>query len=218
VIKFPNVADLVPEGKSGDVEVRHIEVDERAAEFSAIRAAINPGREVAVGVGTYAQLFVGRQLMMSDTEAERISNTGIVHCARGHVLIAGLGLGMIVHPIAAKREVESITIVELSPHVIKLVATTLPKKAKVVEGDIFEWKPPVGTKYDTIYFDIWPDITTDNLKDMTRLHRRYAKFAAKDAWVESWQRGHLMVVKQREARARRNNPFAGMVRCGTFRS
>ncbi len=218
MIKFPNVADVVAEGTSGNVEIRHIVVDKRAADFTRLRAALHPGREVAVEEGKYAQLFVDGVLMMSDTASERLSNAGIVRSARGHVLIAGLGLGMIVHPMAAKREVKSITIVELSPDVIKLVGGTLPKKAKVVEGSIFDFKPPTGTKYDTIYFDIWPNISTENLKDMSRLHRRFWRYLTDDSIMDSWERDVLLYRREQERRARRSNPYAGMVRCGTFRS
>lgn len=209
---FPCVADIVPAGVSGNVEVRHIEVDARQAEFTMIRAAIHPDRDEYVAPGKYAQLFINGSIMMSDTGMERHSNMGVVRKARGRVLIGGLGLGMIIHPIAAKSEVESITIIEKSPDVIKLVAQTLPKKATVIEADIFEWKPPKEVKYDCLYFDIWYGISTSNLKEMTRLNRRFARAKAPGAWVDSWQRSKLL----RRLKAEKKDPWRGaMGRCGS---
>ena len=214
MIKFPQVADFLPEGESGNVSIKHAVVDKAASDFTKIRAAVNPGRDEYIEPGKYAQLFVGGTLMMSDTAMERRSNIGAVLNAKGHMLIAGLGLGMIVHPIAAKKEVKSITIIEKSPDVIKLVAPSLPKKAKAVLGDIFEWAPPKGTRYDAIYFDIWPHITTDNLDDMAKLNRRFARCKAPGAWVDSWQRDLLLYRRRQE----RRDPFSGLMgRCGSFR-
>lgn len=201
---FPNIADIVPEGTSGNVRIEHLVVDEEGSKFTRIREAVNPGRSEYVAPGKYARLYVDGELMMSDTAMERRSNIGAVVGAKGHVLIAGLGLGMIVHPIAAKKEVKSITIIEKSSDVIKLVAPTLPNKAKAIEGDIFVWTPEKGTKYDSLYFDIWAGICTDNLDDMAKLNRRFARFKAPDAWADSWQRDLLLYRRRQE----RNAPWA----------
>lgn len=214
MLKWPVIADLVPEGRSGNVEIRHMVVGKAESDFTALRAAINPGRDLFVSQGRYAQLFVNGGIMMSDTDMEKRSNTDVCQNASGHVLIAGLGLGMIVHPIANKPEVKRITIVEKSPDVIKLVAPSLPKKAAVVEGDIFTWTPAKGAKYDTIYFDIWPDITTDNLVSMAKLHRRFGRYKAPGAWMESWQRARLQSIRRREQR----DPYRGIMGgCGYAR-
>jgi hypothetical protein len=206
-IEWTAVADVLPEGHSGNVEIRHMVIDKRTSEFTALRAAFNPGRDLHVSEGRYAQLFVGGGIMMSDTDMEKRSNTSVCNHATGRVLIAGLGLGMIIHPIAKKPDVESITIVEMSPDVIKLVAPSLPEKAEVVEGDIFKWTPAKGAKFSTIYFDIWPDISTDNLAAMAKLHRRFARFKAPGAWMESWQRGRLQTHRRRE----RRDPYRGLM-------
>jgi Ribosomal RNA adenine dimethylase len=195
---FPVVADILPEGTSGRVRIEHFTVTEKDAEFTALRAAFK-GRDEYVAPGRYVRLYVGGELMMSDTGMEKRSNVEVVSRAKGHVLIAGLGIGMITHPIAAKKEVKSITIVEKSPDVIKLVAPTLHKKVTVVEGDIFTWVPP-KTKYDTLYFDIWAGICTDNLDDIAKLNRRFARYKAQGAWSDSWQRDLLLHRRRQESR------------------
>lgn len=213
MITWPNLASLIPEGESGNVRVEHMEIDKRASEFTHIRAMVNPGRDEYIPQGVYVRLYVGHETMMTDTPMEKHSNRDVVLIASGRVLIAGLGVGMILHPIADKERVEHITVIEKNPDVIKLVAPSLPKKVTVVEGDIFEWTPPKGTKFDTIYFDIWPHITLDNLPQMAKLHRRFGRFKAEGGWMESWKRDHLLRQKRREG----SDPWRGMVRCGSGR-
>lgn len=139
--------------------------------------------------------------MMSDTDAERRSNYEVVRRATGDVLVAGLGLGMIFHPILAKPEVRSVTVVEKFADVVALVEPTLsPVKLRVVVADIFAWKPPTGVKWDAIYFDIWPDICVDNLKEMATLHRRFSRRLNPSGWMGSWKYGELLALRQRGRR------------------
>ena len=193
---FPKMVEILPEGTSGQVVVRHIEVTEQDSAFTRIRA-IQHGRDAYVPAGRYAHLMVGHTLMMSDTPMEQRTNSGIVRQAHGHVLIAGLGLGMIPHPIAAKANVTEITVIEKYADVIRLVGPTLPAKVRVIEADIFTWKPEKGTRYDTLYWDIWPDITESNLDEMATLNRRFARCKAEDAWMGAWCQDELKAQRRR---------------------
>ena len=204
---FPRMPDILPEGQLGIAKVDHFEISEQASSFSGLRAVIQGRRDDFVPPGKYARLIVGRELMMTDTQMERRSNYEVVRRARGHVFIAGLGLGMILHPILNKPEVTHVTVVEKFGDVIRLVGPTLPHPEKVtfVEADALDYKPAKGTKFDVIYFDIWPSTSQDNLPDMTRLHRRFAHFKAPGGWVDSWMKSTLTDMKRREAR----NPRRG---------
>lgn len=195
-VTFPKMAEKLPAGALGIARVEHFTVSEEDSKFTSIRAVLN--RDEFVPAGTYARLYVGRTLMMSDTAMEQVSNLAVVRHAHGHVFIAGLGLGMILHPILEKPEVTKVTVVEKYGDVIKLVSPTLPhqEKLETIEADVLTWKPAKGTKYDTIYFDIWPNITGDNLEDMTLLHRRFAHFKAPGAWMNSWKRDYLLDQKR----------------------
>lgn len=194
---FPAMIDLVPEGRVGNAEVVHFDISDAAAMMESMRGQMTFS-------GRYAELRVYGQLVMSDTSYEKRSNYGVVLQARGHVLIAGLGLGMILHPILAKAYVESVTVVEISADVIELIRPTLPTDSRLtlVNADISTWRPPKGTKYDCIYFDIWPDICTDNLAEMRRLHQAFKFFKAPDGWMESRDRDRLRYVLAREKRER----------------
>jgi len=206
-MKFRPMFQVVPEGVEGEVKISHFEVSKMDSTFTMIRAMQNPLSYVPEGV--YCRLTVGRTLMMTDTSMEKRSNYGVVQNSRGNVLIAGLGIGMVLLPILEKPEVETVTVIEKYKDVIKLVETHIReaagdagKKLQVIVADIFEWVPPKGGKWDTLYFDIWPDMCTDNLKDMEKLHRKFARRKTPGAWMDSWQKDYLKYQKQREKRCR----------------
>jgi hypothetical protein len=131
--------------------------------------------------------------IMSDTPMEHRTNYGILNKANGDVLIGGLGIGMILMPLMRKEEVKSITIVEKYQDIIDMVGTQLPlnDKVKIVQGDIFENNFPKGTKFDTIYFDIWNFINSDVYEEMKELKKMYRRClrSKKDnpnSWIGCW--------------------------------
>lgn len=150
--------------------------------------------------GTYCRLFVDNQLVMSDTRMERISNSHFVANANGNVLIAGLGLGLIIHNIINKPEVTKILVVEKYQDVVDLVKPKFEnEKLTVVCEDIFNFN--TSEKFDTIYFDIWPDINTDNLEDIKKLHNKF-KFKLNRSnprsYMNSWMKEFLQQEKRKE--------------------
>jgi len=194
MIAFPSIPEVLPEGECGIAKVEHYEVSCSDSMFTSIRTMQHPG--AFVSEGKYAKLMVGHRLMMSDTSMERRSNYEVVRQARGNVLIAGLGLGMIVHPILRKPEVTSVEVIEKYQDVIDLVAPEIQKweggeKFSTIHADVLDWKPTKGRKWDTIYFDIWTDICTDNLDEISTLHRRFARRKPSDGWMGSWMRERL---------------------------
>ena len=71
----------------------------------------------------------------------------------GHVLCAGLGLGLMVHTLSANPEVTRITVVEREKDVIDLVAPLVPQdKLHVVHGDFWEYR---GRQPDGVLFDLF---------------------------------------------------------------
>jgi spermidine synthase len=135
------------------------------------------------------------KLVMSDTPMEVATNREVVERATGRVLIAGLGLGLILGPIFAKPDVEAVTVVEREPDVIALVGPLVQDpRLEIICADIEVWRPPRGARYETIYFDIWPDIDVANLVQIKRLHRRFRRRLARapGAWLGSWQYASLL--------------------------
>lgn len=203
--RYHYMADVIPEGKSGNVEVKHFTI---CAGLNA-RWAAHP--EERICEGRYAQLLVGGGLMMSDTVAELESNDEAVTAARGDVLIAGLGLGLITLPILQKPSVRSVTVIEKSPHVVRLIEDHL---RNVISGnqsagflvwtaDIHKWlpKPENVCKFDYIYFDIWPNICVDDVDEMKQLHRAFRPYLRKGGKLTSWNYEHLCELR-REGRWR----------------
>lgn len=194
---FKSIPDIVPEGSKGVAKVEHFVVDNFNSRMSAIRREYVPE-------GKYARLYVSGRLMMSDTSMEHRTNWQIGSRANGNVLIAGLGLGMVLTSILDKEEVKSVTVIEKYQDVIDLISPNYKSdKLSIICADIFEWKPVKGTKYDVIYFDIWPDICTDNLDEISRLHNKF-KFSLNrsnpNSWMDSWCKEELKYYKRRDSR------------------
>jgi len=168
-----------------------------------MRAIRDGGHLFTMLPGKYVRLAVNKQLMMSDTRMERLSNQEFIQRANGHVLIAGLGIGLIIENIKDKLAtgmVQSITVIEKYKDVIKLVKPYFKhEKIKIVEADIMDWQPPTGMKYDTIYFDIWPTICEDNLPEISKLHNRF-KFKVNRSnpkwFMNSWMKEYIQKMKR----------------------
>lgn len=178
----------VPEGVSGDWSVRRMTVSPHDESFGRMRAAVT-GSGRFVPAGTYTALRHRGDIVMSDTPDEIRDHLDAIFNARGHCLVAGLGLGLVAQAVASKPNVARVTIVEKSPDVIKLVAPWLRGKfgdrVEIVEADVFTWAPPRGSKFGMAWFDVWDSICRDNVEEMKRLHR---KFARRAEWKGSWAR------------------------------
>lgn len=179
----------VPEGSRGKWTVSKFTVSEEDAKFSALRAAIK-GRGY-VSAGTYTQLTCqGRGIVMSDTPDERRDHYVAVRMACDHVLINGLGLGMVLGAILKKekmgvKSVSKVTVVELDADVIELVGPTYANDSRVeiVHASAFDYQPPKGVEYGAVWHDVWDSICGDNLPEMTKLKRKYGRRAD---WQGCW--------------------------------
>ena len=205
---FPYMAQIVPAGASGDVTVGHLTITDRGGIHAQLHGAGTTN-------GTYAVLKIRRSVVMSDTDMERRSNIGAIVRSVGDVLIGGLGLGMIVCPMLRNPDVRTITVIEQSADVIRLVEPAIrgwasregisaETRLQVLPGDVFTWTPAKGQKFDAIYFDIWPDICEDNLDGIGRLHQRGKAWKRPGAFMDSWQADAL---RSRRRADRRRNPW-----------
>ena len=88
-----------------------------------------------------------------------------IAAARGKVVTFGLGLGYYAYMVARKPEVESITVIEKSPDVIRLFKKHIfpyfenKEKVRIINADAFEYAenimPTEG--YDYAFVDTWRD-------------------------------------------------------------
>lgn len=187
----------VPTGTSGEWSVVKFTITPEAAKLERLRGMLHGGRYVPEG--DYTALKRGGNTIMSDTPDEMSDHRRAIHLARGRVLIAGLGLGMVLQAIASKPEVTHVTVIEQSEDVIALVwphyLAMFGDKVELVHGSIFDYKPPKGESFDAAWYDIWDDLCTDNLKQMATLHR---KFARSTGWQDSWGKEILKYRRERE--------------------
>lgn len=111
----------------------------------------------------------GRSIM-SDSEQEYHEHQHFLPYAHGHILSAGLGLGMIHSPLMQNENFKSITIVEHSQEVIDLVWDHCPKdeRFKIVLADIYDYEPT--QKFDIGWFDSWVGIDPNNQRAKNTPH------------------------------------------------
>jgi hypothetical protein len=165
----------LPEGRKGDWAVERFEVSKRDADFNNVRSLFSGDRPIQPG--TYTRLTYRGSVIMSDTPMERCDHIWPVIHSHGHCLVNGLGIGMVTNAMLLRKEVTKVTVVEISPDVIALVAphyqSLYGDRFEVVNEDAFTYKP-IG-KYGMVWHDIWADICTDNLEEMTKLKRKYGR-------------------------------------------
>lgn len=184
----------VPVNEVGAHKIERFEVSEQDAAFFNLRCSINGYSHRSIEAGTYTRLVRSGTFdpVMSDTPAEMDDHIEPITRARGHVLIAGLGIGMVAEACLRHPDVTKVTVVELSTDVISLVGGYLEdkwgEKIEIIWDDILEWEPPKGENYGMAWFDIWDDICEDNLDDMNKLTRRFCRRAD---WYGHWAKEEI---------------------------
>ena len=134
------------------------------------------------GTGNWSE-----ETIMSDTPQEIHDHDEFIWNARGKVLIAGLGLGLVLKNVAKKDCVEKVTVVEKEQEVIDMVWKYYVKefgdKIELIHEDIFKWNFPRCSKWDWAWYDIWPTICGDNYSQILELHK---KFRNRVHYQRSW--------------------------------
>ena len=92
---------------------------------------------------------------MVDDPANYIAMVKYGRDSSGHVLTAGLGLGLVAHELVKNDKVDSVTIIERNEDVIYLTAKYLPNGVNLIQGDFWEYIKSSDIKFDTIIADIW---------------------------------------------------------------
>jgi methylase of polypeptide subunit release factors len=131
------------------------------------------------------------EVWMSDTPMEHNSNYDALQKAAGDVLVVGLGLGMLSLAMCHKKEVRSVTVLEIEPAVIELVAPHVHhKKLRIILAD--GKQPPIqGRHFDLIYVDIWPTICSDNWPEMKELLALYRRHRRTGGIVDGWMKDYV---------------------------
>jgi len=187
----------VPAGRSGSWVVEKVSLPERGYDSDS-----DPRPDCfKYRPGEYTCLRRGPEQFMTDLYDEWWTQRDALREALargGEVLITGLGLGLIAEAMLRqpKGRVSRVTVVELSPDVIRLVALYLtgryPGRIEVVEGDAFTWTPPADRRFTVGWHDIWPDPYGPAVAgEIERLEQRYRPWCD---WQGSWPRGYLRAI------------------------
>ena len=189
------VTQLYPEKeKKGCATITPYEFDSKDDILFNLRAIRDGGGLFKMYDGDYVKLHVDGELMMSDTAMERKSNKEIVENAKGKVIIAGLGLGVILTQILENENVSKVVVVEKYQDVIDLVKPKFTHpKLEIVNSDIHQFE--TDETFDTIYLDIWPTISTDNLDEIFELEFKFRKILNIDGYIDSWMK-NLLIIDQ----------------------
>lgn len=205
---IPSVKSITPlyaeKEEKGVAKISRFEFKNSDNPLYNLRAVRDGGYMMKMYDGHYTRLVVDGQMMMSDTAMERLSNKYFVVNANGRVFVAGLGLGLIIKPLLDKESITEIVVVEKYQDVIDLVEPKLKHpKLKVICADIFEYKPAKGELFDTIYFDIWPTISTENLGEMKTLSNKFKYHLNRKnpfAFMDAWLKDYLVKMRRSERR------------------
>lgn len=152
-----------------------------------------------VQVGKYTRLRTRLETVMSDTTAEIMDHAEPIARASGICFVAGLGLGVVAQAMLRNEKVKRVDVVEKSTDVIKLVGDHYRQKFgdrfNLIHADVFDYRPRCD--YDVSWFDIWPVIASENLKQMDQLHK---KFQSRSGWLRSWLYNDCVKMKKAESR------------------
>ena len=179
--EFKNMAEIHPEGESasGRYTMNYVQ----AREMSDMAKMMNPEyasqKDQMVCVLRDTEL---QEIVMSDSAMEQDTNIDVVRGAKGDVLVAGMGMGMILLAMQDRPEITSITVVEISQELHDFIRPNLKlnDKVNIVISDIHDYIP--DRKFDTVYCDIWNDISSDNYEEMNDLSYKFKDVPKVSHW------------------------------------
>lgn len=188
---------LIPEGEAGPWKVEKFKLTKEDLRFDFQNRLA--GRQATLG--RYTKLTRNNECIMSDTPAELADLSELDRMANGDVLIHGLGLGIAAELCLRNPKVRAVTVFEKDTDVMRLVWRTLNTRwgarLVVIPGDAFESKPTRGVTFDVVWSDIWDGICADNLKEMGKLRRMWARHCK---WHGFWCERECRSAARRERR------------------
>jgi hypothetical protein len=126
-------------------------------------------------------------IWMSLTRMEIESQMMHIAAAKGHTVVAGLGMGFFLFNVIRKPEVTKVTLLESDPEVIQLLDRISDwskwpgyEKIEIVMGDACEFKPfdPV----DFMFVDIWARLGADEALPLTQIIQKNVQAASVGFW------------------------------------
>jgi len=113
------------------------------------------------------------RIWMSITPMERESLVLHARQAHGHVVLAGLGMGLLLYNIAKKKEVTRVDVIERDQRLIDMLPQMTDlrqwpgwEKVNLIRANAFSWKP--SSPPDFLSVDIWLELGTMSMMRDTR--------------------------------------------------
>ncbi len=197
----------LPSVKSGKWELKTMTLPPCAA-FVRDDPTVYPDGRMIPSIGFFMRPFAypaaleGGREWMTLLPNETVTTLPAVYRAHGRVLTFGLGLGYFAFRAAEKKEVESVTVVELSTDAAELFKTHIlpffshPEKVTVVVEDAFSFLDRMRDgEYDFAFADIWHDVG-----DGRPLYHRFREYEGRFPHTEFtyWLEDTLLVYERPE--------------------
>jgi hypothetical protein len=147
---------------------------------------------------TWHELLQNGGRWMSDLPIEQFQHRRHLPDMRGHVLVGGLGLGLMVTMLGLSKRVTRITVVEIEQSVLDLVAphTRSAHPVEYVCADLREFVKAAATReFDSAFMDIWTTDSEGQFHDQTLPLKKAASRIVRGevaCWNEDVMRGQLM--------------------------
>ena len=101
-------------------------------------------------------LIVGKETWMVDDPMHWYGMQDLAKAASGKVLVAGLGLGLVIHALEENEAVTAVDVVEIDEDVIELITPLIKmKKTNIINDDFWLYLYKTEETYDTCILDIW---------------------------------------------------------------
>jgi len=112
----------------------------------------------------FEKLYKGKSLLQLNSPDQNLKQVGVLRDLFGRVLLGGLGLGWIAEHAASKKNVKSVTVIEISQEVIDMVRPFLNMQGKgtIICVDIWDYEPG---DFDSAYIDISGDFDKSKMRE-----------------------------------------------------
>jgi hypothetical protein len=194
--QYANLIDI-PEGKSGDFEIKHEYTEPGTILPTAnLRTAFLGGDKITDVIFPERQrwhkLLEDGNTWMTDWPIEVFQMRKEVAHFRGDILIGGLGLGVVASILCQRKRVGLITIVEKSADVINLVGPHIEKlsrRIQIIHADLFDFLKTTEDKYNFAFYDIWQGDGERTFHNMVVPLRDLSRGTIKDCNITCWNEG-----------------------------
>lgn len=192
----------LPEGQSGSVSVKHriLQPGEKTP-IVGYRQAILRGQTPSMAIiqeplRVHYLSHEDHGTWMTDLpeELNQIAEMLYTVDPMGHVLVGGLGLGLVAKLLTQRRWVESVTVIEKDPDVIRLC---VQPGYTTIEADIYDYLKETDQRFDCYLLDTWQGTNESTwwtqVMPLRRIIRnRWGKVPLVHCWAEDIMLGQIL--------------------------